>query len=451
MWEKGRFQCQLQVLRGGCISALIFGGMTPWILSVITQGYILPFMSAPPPYSRPNQPSAFAESGFVDSAIAELLLGGCIKMVAEQPVVCSPLSVMANGAGKRRLVVNLRHVNHYLKVQKFKCEDLRVAMLLFKPGEWMFAFDLKSGYHHVDIVEHHQRFLGFRWKAGFYVFTVLPFGLCTAPYLFTKLLRPLVRLWRGKGFKAVVYLDDGICAVEGEQEASRVSQLVKDTLAKTGFVVNEAKSTWTPTHRLEWLGFNIDLQSGNISVPEKKINILKDMLQGALKQRQMCAKNIASLVGKIISMGLALGPVARFMTRGLYAMLESRIAWCDVLTVTAESQKELNFWVKAINGFNGQPIWRSPSAIRVAYSDASDTGYGGYTVSHGMHVAHGCWREHEASQSSTWRELVAVARVLEAIASKLVGTRVRWFTDNQNVVRILQVCKWRRSEYSSCV
>ena len=38
---------------------------------------------------------------------------------------------------------------------------------------------------------------------------------------------------------------------------------------------------------------------------------------------------------------------------------------------------------------------------------------------------------------------MAVARVLEAIASKLMGTRVRWFTDNQNVVRILQVgsCK----------
>ena len=33
--------------------------------------------------------------------------------------------------------------------------------------------------------------------------------------------------------------------------------------------------------------------------------------------------------------------------------------------------------------------------------------------------------------------------LLEAIASKLMGTRVRWFTDNQNVVRILQVssCK----------
>ena len=56
-----------------------------------------------------------------------------------------------------------------------------------------------------------------------------------------------------------------------------------------------------------------------------------------------------------------------------------------------------------------------------------------------MHVAHGCWKEHEVKHSSTWRELVAVARVMESVANKLGGTRVRWFTDNQNVVRILQV------------
>ena len=97
-------------------------------------------------------------------------------------------------------------------------------MLLFKPGEWMFSFDLKSGYHQVDIVPHHQKYLGFEWRGKYFVFTVLPFGLSTAPYVFTKLLRPSVQLWRGKGHKAILYLDDGICAVAGEREAGITSQ-----------------------------------------------------------------------------------------------------------------------------------------------------------------------------------------------------------------------------------
>ena len=73
------------------------------------------------------------------------------------------------------------------------------------------------------------------------------------------------------------------------------------------------------------------------------------------------------------------------------------------------------------------------------YSDASDTGFGGYMVEHGPSTAFGQWSPEEAAQSSTWRELTAVYRVLHSMAAKLRDSHVRWFTDNQNVVRILQV------------
>ena len=52
------------------------------------------------------------------------------------------------------------------------------------------------------------------------------------------------------------------------------------------------------------------------------------------------------------------------------------------------------------------------------YSDGSSTGYGGYMVEHGMHVANGVWLPEEAKQSSTWRELVAVQRVLHAVVDR---------------------------------
>ena len=145
------------------------------------------------------------------------------------------------------------------------------------------------------------------------------------------------------------------------------------------------------------------------------------------------------MVGKIISMGLALGPIARFMTRELYALLHKRYAWCDRLELTAEAKFELQFWIESREDYNARPIRHSPSAMRVAFSDASNTRYGSYTVEHGMHIAQGNWSLEEARQNSTWRELVAVGRVLEAVATKLGNGRLRWFTDNQNIVRILTV------------
>ena len=103
------------------------------------------------------------------------------------------------------------------------------------------------------------------------------------------------------------------------------------------------------------------------------------------------------------------------MTRSLCAVLESRCAWCEMLTLSAEAREELNFWSSSLEEYNSQPIWHTPSAVRVVYTDASDTGYEGYV------------------------ELAVVWLVLQAVAEKLLNYRVRWFTDNQNVVHILQV------------
>ena len=90
-------------------------------------------------------------------------------------------------------------------------------------------------------------------------------------------------------------------------------------------------------------------------------------------------------------MGLALGPMSRLMTRSLYALLGSRQAWCEHLEINRGVQRELEFWRSSscVAQYNAQPIWISPSAVRLVYSDASDTGNGGHTVEHGLHVVQG--------------------------------------------------------------
>ena len=72
---------------------------------------------------------------------------------------------------------------------------------------------------------------------------MLPFGLSTAPYVFTELLHPLVRLWWSRGHKILLYLDDGVCAVSGVKDAADASQYVRNTLTK---VVSEGVSVWNP-------------------------------------------------------------------------------------------------------------------------------------------------------------------------------------------------------------
>ena len=103
--------------------------------------------------------------------------------------------------------------------------------------------------------------------------------------MFSKLMRPLVKLWRSKGLKVVtymyMYLVNGICAVKGKihVEAKKASAWARDALECAGLVVHEGKSVWFPSLSKAWLGFDADLEQGCVSVPEAKLAALRAMLQ----------------------------------------------------------------------------------------------------------------------------------------------------------------------------
>ena len=82
----------------------------------------------------------------------------------------------------------------------------------------------------MDIHREHWKYLGFEWEegptTGYYVYHVPPFGLATAPHLFTKLLCPFVKHWRGQGIRVIVYLDDGIVTTKCEPAAHRTSRKI---------------------------------------------------------------------------------------------------------------------------------------------------------------------------------------------------------------------------------
>ena len=80
------------------------------------------------------------------------------------------------------------------------------------------------------------------------MFTVLPFDLSSAPYIFTKLLRPLVKHWRSQGIHTVVYLDDGFDVESTKLSSEIYSNIIRSDLALAGFLANEDKSVWVPVY-----------------------------------------------------------------------------------------------------------------------------------------------------------------------------------------------------------
>ena len=174
----------------------------------------IPFITTSPPVHLNNNGSVLEHSDFVNDAILELLQDNRIEELTTPPEIVNPLTVSVQSSGKKRLILDLRHINLHVFKQKFKCEGLHTIRDIFSEDYFVFSFDLKSGYHHVDIFPGHRKILAFSWHFGtncvrYFHFTVLPFGLSSAPFIFTKLIKPLEAFWRLQGIPIAIFFDDG--------------------------------------------------------------------------------------------------------------------------------------------------------------------------------------------------------------------------------------------------
>ena len=415
-----------------------------FIINTIVEGYRIPFFDLPENFVIPNRSSAFKFKDFVNEAISELIERGCVKEVLIPPKFINPLHVVQQSGGKCRLILDLSYLNRFIWKQSVRFEDIRTVFDLFQSGYFFFTFDLKSGYHHVEIFPDHRQYLGFSWNFGsvvkYFVFTVLPFGMSSAPYIFSRLVRSLVNYWRGLGRRVVTFLDDGIGGSPDYASCLVHSRLCRSDLDSAGFFVNLQKSVWEPSQVGTWLGFHLDFSLNFITVPLPKITKLQESISRILALRFVNAKDLASVAGQLNSMFLAIGNIVRLMSRAMYAQISAQNSWFSNFYLEDSVVEELVFWQSNLDHLNGRRIWFKSSAVRVAYSDASDTGYGGYIVELGPQVAaQGVWSADLAKESSTMREILAVRKVLQSFAPKLAGLWVKRHTDNQNVARIISV------------
>ena len=172
-------------------------------------------------------------------------------------------------------------------------------------------------------------------------------------------------------------------------------------------------------------------------VPEKKLAKLRSLLDGALSDKYVTIRQLAKIEGSVISISLAVGPIARLCTRQMYSAIESRTGgWDHRLTLSPALLEELRFWLFNIDSFNGFVI-RPPcsTSLTVIYTDASDFAFGGYSTSLSESDLRGMRLREDAS---TFRETKAVLYVLMSYEEKLKSSGVVIKTDSQCAAQRLE-------------
>ena len=415
------------------------------VLDWIAYGYRLEW-EGEPPASFPhvaNQPSAFAHAEFVDQQVDEMLTAAAVRKTCTRPRCVSPLGVVPKANNKLRLILDTRGVNSHLRKVSFRMESLLDLRDTAQRGDWLISLDQTQGYYHVDLHATAQEYMGFEWRGQFYTFCVLPFGLSTAPRVFSKIMGCLVRHWRSQGTRMLAYLDDWLFSCCSPADCAALLERLRRDCERAHIRINWPKSQTTPTQQLRHLGFLVDTRAGVFGITADRWAKLQAGLELLAAGNSVQARLVARVTGQAIYMSLAMGDVARLFTRNLYDAIDTRVSWQGRVALSEDCQADIAFWRGLPRQALTQPIWgvQDDAPAVLLACDASGIGWGGLqmgdTAATPGPTAQGYFLPWERVESSTHRELRGLLLTLQSLLHVCHGKRVRVQVDNYNLLYIV--------------
>lgn len=135
------------------------------------------------------------------------------------------------------------------------------------PRDWFATLDMKDAYFHIMIYPPHRRYLRFVVNYQHYQFTVLPFGLSTAPRVFTKCMAVVAAALRRRRIHVYPYLNDWLVRRTSQQLVAQQMAEILGLFQHLGLTINAEKSTLTPTQRIEFIGAVLDSNLARACLP----------------------------------------------------------------------------------------------------------------------------------------------------------------------------------------
>ena len=208
-----------------------------------------------------------------------------------------------SSAQKRRGLAtnNIKVLNQYVAKQHFKMEDIRTMKDIIRPRDYMAKLDLKDAYFSVPVAADDRKYLRFEWAGRVYEYTCLPFGLTSAPWIFTKLFRPVLAYLLQRGVRCLMYLDDKLLLGNSPEEVKEHFNLCQKLITSLGFTINWKKTVQEPMQTIEFLGFIINSIEMTLSVSLDKLNNSITEYKRLFSNPLTTLRNLCHVIGLMMS------------------------------------------------------------------------------------------------------------------------------------------------------
>ena len=342
-------------------------------------------------------------------------------------------------------------VNDFIPSDKYavsymSIDDVVYKILQYGQGTLMAKLDLQDAYHHCLVRPEDWHLLGTSYVdressrgqvRQYYFSTVLPFGLRSAPSLFTEVAHATKLIMQYRGATDIDhYLDDFITVgPPGSDVCSQNLRTMLDVCATVGFPVNPSKVVEATTE-IQFLGIILDSERLELRISEDRLKDTLDELQAWRSRKSARKRDILSIIGKLSFISRVVKSGRSFVRRMIETSKKVKHLHHTV-RLGCEFRADVEWWLAFLPHWNGvamfpDPHWTTDYDLQL-YTDASNVAVGAYLD--------GAWFVElvpDLSHSINWRELYVVVLAAATWGHMWAGKRILLFCDNQCVVHVLR-------------
>ena len=390
----------------------------------------------------PSILTGYTQSQKILPFIPDWIRNGYVREIFEPtPLFFSRMFTVPKKNGRLRPVIDLSVLNKMLIVPKFRMESVaRIAKTITSP-KWGTTTDLEDAYFKVPVEEESQIFLAFTLldpSLGYriFVFQVLPFGLSSAPWTFTRVLKPIKIHLHLRDMIVYSYLDDFLNLADSPLQVTHQTKYLVRLLNSLGFTVNLKKSSHIPSQSLEYLGVTWNLQDLKLSLPEAKVQKVLNLHRSTLNSPVLSRRDLERVIGY-------LNFTAPFRPLGRLYLLPI-IQWMNSHSTVHNRDSPLfldSSLRRILDPWSNQKALSSPVPMHVPnpseelMTDASLFGWSGVLLPYRVE---GEWPQSLWYHSMNWKELQAILLTVLHFLPRLKGRVVKVWSDNMTALACIR-------------
>ena len=410
------------------------------MVTVLRDGYRVPFKDSPPPLARtpvsfPTYRAGSPRAQALRQEVEAMLAKGALEIARDPgPGFYSRLFLVEKATGGWRPVIDLSHLNDFVQLTPFKMETVASVLLSVREGDFLASLDLKDAYFQIPIHGSSRKLLRFMSEGTVYQFKALCFGLSTAPQVFTRVFAAVSAWAHARGIRLLRYLDDWLVLSSSEKKAKESIRELLSLCRTLGIVINEKKSDLVPSQSAKYLGMTIDTGAGKVFPSLARVEKFLTVAESFCSMQSPPAQLWQVILGHLASLE-RLVPHGGLRMRSLQWHLKSQ--WSPEsdppslpVALPEEARRDLSWWMVRDHLLVGVRFG-TPAPDLHLYSDASSSGWGAHLLDQNVS---GVWSAQEKLLHINLLEMKALFLALQAFQEVVAGHHVTAMCDNSTVV-----------------